>query len=93
LATKKNATNQMNSFTQKIYRNFCTDAIYFPFVARKETDEQHKTKIGIDEFRSGTTDITLLTWRNQLGYPAHTGLTWRNLPGLPSPTRINLEEP
>ncbi len=51
----------MNSFTQKKpYRNFPTDAIYFPFEARKETPEQRKTKIDIDEFRSGTTNITLL---------------------------------
>ncbi len=27
------------------YRNFCTDARYFPFEARKETHEQRKTKI------------------------------------------------
>jgi hypothetical protein len=58
--TKKNASNQMNSFTQKkTYQNFRTDAIYFPFEARKETHEQCKTKIVIDEFRSGTTNITL----------------------------------
>ncbi len=50
----------MNSFTQKkTYQNFRTDAIYFPFEARKETHEQCKTKIVIDEFRSGTTNITL----------------------------------
>ncbi len=49
----------MNSFTQKKpYRNFCTDAIYFPFEAKKRTHEQRKTKIDIDEFRSGTTNIT-----------------------------------
>jgi hypothetical protein len=60
LATKKNASNQMNSFTQKNpYRNFRTDARYFLFEARKETHEQCKTKIDIDEFRSGTTIITL----------------------------------
>ncbi len=48
----------MNSFTQKkTYRNFRTDTIYFPFEARKETHEQHKNKIDIDEFRSGTTNI------------------------------------
>jgi hypothetical protein len=41
-----------------MYRNFRTDARYFPFKARKETHEQHKTKIDIDEFRSGTTNIT-----------------------------------
>jgi hypothetical protein len=57
--TKKNALNQMKSFTQKIpYRNFRTNARYFPFEARKETHEQRKTKIDIDEFRSGTTNIT-----------------------------------
>ncbi len=51
----------MNSFTQyKPYWTFRTNAIYFPFEARKETHEQHKTKIDIDEFRSGTTNITLL---------------------------------
>ncbi len=49
----------MNSFTQKkTYWNFYTNARYFPFEARKETHEQHKTKIDIDEFRSGTTNIT-----------------------------------
>jgi hypothetical protein len=59
MATKKNALNQMNSFTQKKpYRSFGTDARYFPFEARKEAHEQHKTKIDIDEFRSGTTNIT-----------------------------------
>ncbi len=45
-------------YSKKMYRNFHTDAIYFPFEARKETHEQHKTKIDIDEFRSGTTNIT-----------------------------------
>ncbi len=50
----------MNSFTQKkTYQNFLTNTIYFPFEARKETHEQRKTKIDIDEFRSGTTNITL----------------------------------
>ena len=44
---------------KKPYRNFRTDARYFPFEARKETHEQRKTKIDIDEFRSGTTNITL----------------------------------
>jgi hypothetical protein len=64
LATKKNASNQMNSFTQKKpYQSFHTDARYFPFKARKETHEQHKTKIDIDEFRSGTTNITLYVSR------------------------------
>ncbi len=43
-------------YSKKPYRNFCTDARYFPFGARKETHEQHKTKIDIDEFRSGTTN-------------------------------------
>ncbi len=46
-------------YSKKKYLNFCTDAIYFPFEARKETHEQCKTKIDIDEFRSGTTNITL----------------------------------
>jgi hypothetical protein len=32
---------------------------YFLFEARKETHEQHITKIDLDEFRSGTTNITL----------------------------------
>jgi hypothetical protein len=59
LATKKNASNQMYSFTKKNYRNFRTDARYFPFEARKETHQQHKTKIDIDKFRSRTTNITL----------------------------------
>jgi hypothetical protein len=38
----------MNSFT-------------FLFKAMKKTHEQRKTKIDIDEFRSKTTNITLLT--------------------------------
>ncbi len=50
----------MNSFTQKRpYQNFCTNARYFPFEARKGTHEQRKTKIDIDEFRSRATNITL----------------------------------
>jgi hypothetical protein len=58
-ATKKNAPNKMNSFIQnKTYRNFRTNTRYFPFKARKETHEQCKTKIDIDEFRTGTTNIT-----------------------------------
>jgi hypothetical protein len=32
----------------------------FPFKATKETHEPHETKIDIDEFRRGTTNITLL---------------------------------
>jgi hypothetical protein len=68
LATKKNASNQMNLFTQKNpYRSFCTDARYFLFEARKETHEQCKTKIDIDEFRSGTTNITLMHAISQQG--------------------------
>jgi hypothetical protein len=31
--------------SKKTYRNFRTDARYFPFEARKETHEQRKTKI------------------------------------------------
>jgi hypothetical protein len=50
----------MNSYTQKkMYQNIRTDATYIPFEARKETHGQCKTKIDIDEFRSGTTNITL----------------------------------
>ncbi len=30
----------------------------------------------------------LFTWRNQLGYPAHTGLTWRNPLGYPAHTGL-----
>jgi hypothetical protein len=41
---------QMNSFT-------------FLFEAMNETHEQIKTKIDIDEFRSGTTNITLFGLR------------------------------
>ncbi len=53
----------MNSFTQKkTYQNFRTNAKYFPFEARNETHEQRKTKIDIDELRSGTTNITLLAY-------------------------------
>ena len=32
-------------YSKKPYWNFRTDAIYFPFEARKETHEQRKTKI------------------------------------------------
>jgi hypothetical protein len=32
----------------------------FPFKAMKETNEQRKTKIDIDELKSGTTNITLV---------------------------------
>ncbi len=32
-------------YSKKTYRNFYINAIYFPFEARKETHEQHKTKI------------------------------------------------
>ncbi len=45
-------------YSKKKYRNFRTNARYFPFKARKETHEQSKTKIYKDEFRSGTTNIT-----------------------------------
>ncbi len=45
-------------YSKKMYRNFRADATYFPFEARKETHEQRKTKIDIDEFRSGTSNIT-----------------------------------
>ncbi len=48
-------------YSKKPYQNFHTNARYFPFEARKETHEQRKTKIDIDEFRSGTTNITLNT--------------------------------
>ncbi len=49
----------MNSLTQKkLYQNFRTNARYLSFEARKETHDQLKTKIDIDEFRSGTTNIT-----------------------------------
>jgi hypothetical protein len=47
-------------YSKKPYWNFRTIARYFPFKARKETHEQRKTKIDIDEFRSRTTNITLL---------------------------------
>ncbi len=47
-------------YSKKPYRNFCTNARHFPFRARKKTHEQHKTKRDIDEFRSGTTNITLM---------------------------------
>ncbi len=49
-------------YSKKPYRNFRTDARYFPFEARKETHEQRKTKIDIDEFRSKTTSITQLMY-------------------------------
>ncbi len=67
----------MSSFTQKkTYRNFCTDARYLPFEARKETHEQRKTKIDLDEFRSRTTNITLspvITWISFKSTDVHTG--------------------
>ncbi len=47
-------------YSKKTFRIFRTDARYFLFEARKETHEQRQTKIDIDEFRSGTTNITLL---------------------------------
>jgi hypothetical protein len=47
-------------YSKKPYQNFHTDARYSLFEARKETHEQRKTKINIDEFRSGTTNITLI---------------------------------
>ncbi len=57
----------MNSFTKKKpYQNFRTNARYFPFEARNETHEQHKIKIDIDEFRSGTTNITLFFTAQQI---------------------------
>jgi hypothetical protein len=61
LATNKNASNKMNSFIFK--KSLIGISVpmqnTFPFEAMKETHEQHKTKIDIDEFRSGTTNITL----------------------------------
>ncbi len=45
-------------YSKKTYQNFRTDAIYFLFEARKETHEQGKTKIDIDELGTGTTNIT-----------------------------------
>ena len=36
----------------------------FPFKAMKETHEPRKTKIDIDEFRSGTANITLVPVRS-----------------------------
>jgi hypothetical protein len=38
----------------------------FLFEAMKETHEQRKTKIDIDELKSGTTNITLFTNNCQL---------------------------
>ena len=32
-------------YSKKLYQNSRTNARYFPFKARKETHEQHKTKI------------------------------------------------
>jgi hypothetical protein len=47
--------------SEKMTSQTITDElIYVLFEAMKETHEQCKTKIDIDEFRSGTTNITLL---------------------------------
>jgi hypothetical protein len=63
LATNKNGSNQVNSYTFKKNRTGISvpmqDSILFK--AMKETHEQHKTKIDIDEFFTGTTNITLFT--------------------------------
>jgi hypothetical protein len=59
-------------YSKKTYGNFRTDAIHFPLEARKETHEQRKTKINIDEFRSRTTNITHSVLRTPY-HPAPTG--------------------
>ena len=59
LATKKNVSNQVNSLFQKSRVGISVlmqDT--FTFKAMKETHEQHKTKIDIDELKSMTTNIT-----------------------------------
>jgi hypothetical protein len=62
LATNKYGSNQVDSF---IFQNSSIgisvpmqDA--FLFEAMKETNEQHKTKIDIDELITGPTNITLI---------------------------------
>jgi hypothetical protein len=60
LATDKNASNQVDSFIFK--KGYIVISVpmqdTFPFEAMKETHEEHKTKIDIDELITGTTNIT-----------------------------------
>jgi hypothetical protein len=60
LATNKNGSNQVNSYLFKKSRIgiFAPMQDTFLFKAMKETHEQHKTKIDIDEFITGTTNTT-----------------------------------
>jgi hypothetical protein len=58
LATNKNASlDEFVYIRKEPYRHFCTNTNTYLFKAMKETHEQRKTKIDIDEFRSGTTNI------------------------------------
>jgi hypothetical protein len=61
LATNKNGLNQVNSFIFKKSRIGISVPMLdtFLFEVMKETHEQHKTKIDIDEIITGTTNITL----------------------------------
>jgi hypothetical protein len=58
--TDKNAPNQVNSFIFKKGRISISVPMQdtFPFEAMKETHEQHKTKIDIDELITGPTNFT-----------------------------------
>jgi hypothetical protein len=89
LGNKKNTSNQMNSFTQKkLYWNFSTNARYFPFEARKETHEQRKTKMDVDEFRSGTTNITHFI-RAPLGARAYPCILSKYCPSVCASVRLS----
>jgi hypothetical protein len=61
LATNKDGSNQVNSFIFKKSRIGISVPMQdtFLFEAMKETHEQHKTKIDIDELINRTTIITL----------------------------------
>jgi hypothetical protein len=53
----------------------------FPFKAMKETHEPRKTKIDIDEFRSGTTNITIFCMN---------GLSYKKNKKWTSPVQVQL---
>jgi hypothetical protein len=68
LATNIDGLNQMNSFIFEKSRIGISVPMQdtFPFKAMKETNEQHKTKIGIDEIITVPTNITLSLKRGAL---------------------------
>jgi hypothetical protein len=57
---KENASNQMNSFTQKKCIGISVSMQDTFRLRQEKKNEQRKTKIDVDEFRSGTTNITHL---------------------------------